>query len=192
VNNLYEELELNPDCSFEEIKQQYRLLAKKHHPDMGGDAEKFKKIKLAYEVLSDPKRRAEYDKTGNYSPPTDIQNEAKQKLAEIFYLKLQEFNPNEQDIVELIKQDVDYSIVRLNDQLIDCDVLIKKLETIKSKIFIKDTNNDNLFFSFIDTHVSLKQNDKKYLLSRLDISHEMLRILNDYNYGFIKITNSNH
>jgi len=159
---------------------------------MGGDAEKFKKIKLAYEVLSDPKRRTEYDKTGNYQPPTDIQNEARQKLAEIFYLKLQEFNPNEQDIVELIKQDVDYSIVRLNDQLIDCDVLIKKLETIKSKIFIKDINNENLFFSFIDTHVSLKQNDKKYLLSRLDISHEMLRILNDYNYGFIKITNSNH
>lgn len=157
---------------------------------MGGDAEKFKKIKLAYEVLSDPKRRTEYDKTGNYQPPTDIQNEARQKLAEIFYSKLQEFNPNEDDMLELIKHDIEHSVVILNNQIIDCNVLIEKLEKIKSKIFIKDINNDNLFFSFIESQVQSKLNDIKYLSSRIQISEEMLRILSDYNYGFIKIENS--
>lgn len=159
---------------------------------MGGDAEKFKKIKLAYEVLSDPKRRTEYDKTGNYQPPTDIQNEARQTLAQIFYSKIQEFNPNEEDIVELIKHDVDHSLVTLNNKIIDCNVLIKKMETIKSKIFIKDINNENLFFSFIETQIQSKLDEIKYLSSRIQISEEMLRILSDYNYGFIKITNSNH
>ena len=40
---LYDELELTPDCSFDDIKHQYRTLAGIHHPDKGGDEEKFKK-----------------------------------------------------------------------------------------------------------------------------------------------------
>jgi len=192
VNNLYQELELSPDCTFEEIKHQYRLLAKKHHPDMGGDAEKFKKIKLAYEVLSDPSRRDIYDKTGNFQPPTSVQVEARDNLAQVFYSMLQEFNPNEQDIVELIKYDVRHGINILNNKINDCNVLIKKMEIIKSKIFIKDTNNDNLFFSFIDSQIGNKQSEIKYLSSRIQISEEMLRILSDYNYGFTEISHSSH
>ena len=64
--NLYDELELSKDCTSEEIKQKYRLLAQIYHPDKAvfGDEEKFKRIKLAYETLSDPVKRAEYDSTG--------------------------------------------------------------------------------------------------------------------------------
>ena len=46
------------------IKKAYRKKALKAHPDRGGDEETFKKIQLAYEVLSDPKKREMYDKYG--------------------------------------------------------------------------------------------------------------------------------
>lgn len=49
----------------EEIKRAYRRLAHQHHPDKaGGDEEKFKQINNAYQILSDPQKRAQYDQFG--------------------------------------------------------------------------------------------------------------------------------
>ena len=45
----------------EAIKKAYRSLSKKHHPDHGGDEEKFKEINEAYSTLSDPRKRQAYD-----------------------------------------------------------------------------------------------------------------------------------
>lgn len=45
----------------DEIKKAYRKLASKHHPDKGGDTAMFQQIQTAYENLSDPQKRQEYD-----------------------------------------------------------------------------------------------------------------------------------
>lgn len=64
-NDFYTILGVSRNASMEEIKKAYRKLAHKHHPDkQGGDAEKFKKINEAYQVLSDPKKREQYDRFG--------------------------------------------------------------------------------------------------------------------------------
>ena len=48
-----------------EIKSAYRTLSRTHHPDRGGDAELFQKIAKAYEALTDPVARENYEKFGN-------------------------------------------------------------------------------------------------------------------------------
>lgn len=63
--DLYGVLGLAPDAAPEDIKRAYRRKAREHHPDAGGDAERFKEVTQAYEVLSDPERRARYDRFGD-------------------------------------------------------------------------------------------------------------------------------
>lgn len=62
---LYEALQIEKDASAEEIKKSFYKLSKIYHPDKGGDAEKFKEINHAYEILSDSERRRRYDITGS-------------------------------------------------------------------------------------------------------------------------------
>lgn len=57
----YQTLGVNRNATPEEIKKAYRSLAMKHHPDRGGDVNKFKEIQTAYDTLSDDQKRAQYD-----------------------------------------------------------------------------------------------------------------------------------
>lgn len=66
--SLYETLEVSENASQDDIKKSYRKLARKYHPDVNKQKEaeeKFKEINAAYEILSDPQKRAQYDQFGD-------------------------------------------------------------------------------------------------------------------------------
>src|SRR3982751_243032 len=70
------------DASADQIKQAYRKLARKYHPDVSKEADaeaRFKAVGEAYEVLRDPQKRAAYDQLGSgprpgeeFQPPPDF------------------------------------------------------------------------------------------------------------------------
>jgi molecular chaperone DnaJ len=65
----YEILSVSRDCSEQELKTAYRKLAMRYHPDRNPDnpeaEERFKQASEAYQVLSDPQKRAMYDRYGH-------------------------------------------------------------------------------------------------------------------------------
>jgi DnaJ-class molecular chaperone len=73
----YGTLGVSRDADKKEIRRAFRRLARKHHPDVNPDdseaEERFKEINEAYEVLSDPEKRAKYDQlvplAASWPPP---------------------------------------------------------------------------------------------------------------------------
>ncbi|ADM89764.1 putative chaperone protein dnaJ [Candidatus Zinderia insecticola CARI] len=93
----YEILGLSSNASFEDIKMSYRKLAMKYHPDRNPNnkeaEDKFKEIKEAYENLSDPIKRKNYDKYGSVNYNDNLNNNFNETFSDIF----SEFFSNEED-----------------------------------------------------------------------------------------------
>lgn len=74
TKDYYEILGVSRDAAPDAIKRAYRTLARKHHPDVAEDKvhaeHRFKEINEAYEVLSDPQKRAQYDRFGSVGAPS--------------------------------------------------------------------------------------------------------------------------
>jgi len=65
AKDYYKILGVDRNASEDDIKKAFRRLAHEHHPDKGGDQQKFKDINEAYQVLGDKQKRAQYDQFGS-------------------------------------------------------------------------------------------------------------------------------
>lgn len=63
--NAYQILQIKTTATQDEIKKAFRTLAMKHHPDRGGNAEKFKEINRAYGEINTPEKQMRYDSVHN-------------------------------------------------------------------------------------------------------------------------------
>ncbi|MHA7262520.1 J domain-containing protein [Arthrobacter sp. TMN-37] len=65
----YDILGIAPGATPKQVKDAYRRAARTAHPDLGGSEELFHSVAVAYETLSDPARREQYDKRGRFGAP---------------------------------------------------------------------------------------------------------------------------
>ncbi|MDE2100585.1 MAG: DnaJ domain-containing protein [Patescibacteria group bacterium] len=79
---LHEDLGVAEDADEAAIRAAHRSLVKRHHPDQkGGDEATFKRIQHAYDVLSDPDKRAHYERTGDDGSATPVDDTRGQAMA---------------------------------------------------------------------------------------------------------------
>jgi curved DNA-binding protein CbpA len=180
--NPYDELGLPKNCTADEIKQKYRILAQTHHPDKGGDEEKFKRIKQAYEILSDPIKRAEYDSTGQYNQPVSIRDEAITRLRNMISTHTQKINPEFDDLILQMKVDIYDTEKKVKEEIQTCEKDIKKFTTISERIKLKQ-EGENILKYFVEEKIKQAENQIVFLQRILDIFKMMLDILENYHYN---------
>lgn len=113
--NFFEVLGLNPNQNYskEDLKKRYRELAKLHHPDTGGDPEKFRQVDHAYKMLTDPSYRAGQVKNTlnlniNFQVPVDFEDAFFGRNITVCYNKFEVFEDGklvikkDQDIITLV------------------------------------------------------------------------------------------
>ncbi len=87
MKDYYKILGVSRSASSDEIKKAYRSLAMRHHPDRNDhptSQARFNAISKAYEVLSDPKKRADYNQTLNNRIVIDPAEEAQKLWTSLF------------------------------------------------------------------------------------------------------------
>ena len=179
--NPYTELDIPVDASLETIKQRYRTLAQMHHPDKGGDEELFKRIKLAYEILSDPVRRKQYDITGE-TTTTNAKDEAIANIVQILLHVVPSFNVDQDDLIHIAEIETRTMLELIHKDAGVTERYIINLEKVSSKLRIK-TNGENILNTFIIHQIQQRKQELETFQRRVQVCNLMLEILKDYEYG---------
>ena len=183
--NPYTELDVPVDASLETIRQRYRTLAQMHHPDKGGDEELFKRIKLAYEVLSDPIRRKQYDVTGE-TGTTNAKDEAISNIIQIILHVAPNFNADQEDLIAIAEGETRSMLDMVNTDINNTEMQIRKFEIVLKKLRIK-TAGENILENIIVKQIQIRKKDLVVFHKNVKVCMLMLEILKDYEYGLMNL-----
>lgn len=177
---LYKILGVKKNASSATIKKAFRKKAKTMHPDQGGDPEEFKKLMHAYEVLTDPLKRARYNSGKDYSD--DYQAGLIQYILSVFTNIITDSRiSNNLNILDIVAQKIQGDRKQCLDIIGGIKSKQKELRTYNGKIKRKG-EGENIFQSFItqklsDLDVAILDHQKK-----IEFYNEAQEILTVYEY----------
>ena len=145
--NFYKELGLEKNATKSEIKSSYRSLVKQHHPDAGGEKERFLAIQNAWETLNDPIKKEQYDR--NFFSSNSSFDSLKENWEEKLNSKKYNSSNKDKEVETWIKE-IYAPINRLISQI------IKPLNN-EIKELSADPYDDQLMENFC-SYISLSQN----------------------------------
>lgn len=182
----YETLGVKLDATGQEIKDAYRGKATEQHPDkQNGNAEAFKILSNAYNVLIDQERRKFYDKTGSDMKSDELERKAGGVLQQLFQLIVSK-NGLEMiihlDIIKMIKQQIDTGMIEFEKKI----NIAKKSKTAIKKILkkIKHKNKNNPI-SFILKQEKIKHSEAiTQLYQEREVGKTAQKMLKDYSFDF--------
>lgn len=186
--NLYDTLGVAPDATDEEIKKAYKKEANKTHPDKeGGDHNRFVAVNKSYQILSDKKSRAEYDRTGDPEPERKPTREvqAMQEIIKIVFTLVD--RSDDLDNLDMINE-VKSVIRQAKNQNINTQRGLKKDTKKYRKLYKKMSkwhNKDMMLNAIRDKRVALVKN-RKGLLEILRVISLIEQYLDMSEYDFIQ------
>lgn len=185
----YRRLGLERDASAADIKRAWRTLVQKFHPDHGGDPSLFRDLKLCYETLIDPVRKADYDLTGvlKDKAPDTAQSDALSSLVAAFERTLQAMMQNRQEPrkVDMVAR-IASTLETMESELFKEESAIKESltewESVVKRFKVK--KGENVFA----IHITLKLGQFRERLQVIDRHKKAIKIakklIRDYSFDW--------
>lgn len=176
----YDTLGVAKDASPEDIKAAYRRLAQRYHPDKNhgeaaaGAAAMFLDVQKAYEVLSDPERRAQYDATGSDARQQTLAEEAKAMLLTMFDRAL----AADGDAVANVAAQLREAKSTMHAERADLQRAVAKFEKRSGRIKVKA--GENLAQMLLDQAIKTRRERIAVLDRGLLVQAEAVRTLENY------------
>ena len=187
--DLYQILGLPRDANAADIKAAFRRLAKDLHPDHGGDPEQFRRLVLAYDVLSDPDQRHHYDQTGEM--PADTAEKAAEDakfraLAGDLLVALITAGtaPQFTDFVALAENEIKHLVQQCDDQVASVTALAHRLEEARSRLHCK--GDTNILADVLGERVAKLQDSAREAALQKGRLIRLQAMLRDYVYEFFE------
>lgn len=163
--NYYEVLGIPSNASAKEIKQAYWKKAERYHPDKGGDADLFKRVSDAYDILSHPDKRAMYDRGEDPSEYKTTTDEAQERICTLAsgIIDHISFMADHQDLITKIKADTNDMDIKYHNEIAETNLLLRKYRSAQGRITEADFLNAYIaeMIEFLEEKVEGLQRDIK-------------------------------
>lgn len=179
--DLYAMLGVSKKASKKELREAYYTLAKKFHPDKnnGIPQEEFAKISNAYKILSNPKQRRLYDKTGIVDN-ADLRTIAIQVLASLFHQVIG--NPSldvrTTNLLDKMAEILNMNMNQTKNKVSGMETVRTRLKDVRVRI----SGKDHFFMQMIDSHLDQIKIQLATSQKDIEVGKMALKMLKEYKY----------
>lgn len=184
--DLYIILGIAKQATKQEIRRAYKQLAQKYHPDKNNShpeyAELFKKIKYAYDILSNHEKRTAYDNGESVSIQPEVTREQliKSTLAQIFMKSI-----NARDPIKAIEQEIRTAINGNQNHIVKIEKEINNLTKAKDKLLFRtdimeEHREDDIFIMAINHQIREAKIGIEKKKEEIELGKDMMKMLEDY------------
>lgn len=179
----YELLGLERDVSTAGVRKAFRKLSKKHHPDVGGDPEKFRELTEAADVLTDPGRRKRYDETGRLDVSRITPERIKQFLAGTFEGVIAANDDIAYtDVQDKLIRSIKNGMMQAHAQKEDTERKIKRAEGLMKR-FTRKNPGDSVVHGIMQGKIEVLLGELQNVRDAIELAETAIQLLQTYEYA---------
>jgi len=186
----YETLGVGPDATEDEVRRAYRKAAKRAHPDGGGCSEMFESLSRSLALLTDVKRRAHYDRTGQWqeaepdNPLSGSMSVLMLFLDQVMtdYVSGKGLDPTTVDLIPHAKKFIQAKLASLKQTKAMAEKHIATIEKVAERFSVKE--GPNRIAAGLKWQAAKIRKELEPLFKDIESHEQALALLADYSFRF--------
>lgn len=181
----YEVLGVARNATAEEIKKAWRRKISAAHTDTNADGstEDAAAINVAYETLSDPEKRAKYDRSLNLGGSSQERAMALDQISAVFSQWLDDPTLERNDPVEIVRNSIEDTLKRIHNQIISCRLRIDRLNRLSTRVKYLGPDGDNIYQGIIKGKLDDAQEELNSLDEQLRVVDIVRKLVREYEHN---------